>query len=95
MSSAFTADSIRLQREHQDDRIREEQYLDGATDAAFGRLAQFADEAYLAGYVAKLKELPRDATGYILHHSPDQHFAFGYLDGVGNAIDGESNHDEF
>ncbi len=91
MTSSYIADSIRAEREERDNKIREERYLDGATDAAFGRLPELSDEDYLAGYVAKLKELPKDPTGRIIHHSPRQSFAFGYMDGVGHSIDGESN----
>jgi len=52
----------------------------GATDAAFGTLPQYANDAYLAGYCTKLKELPRDESGKLSHYKPTQHFAFGYVD---------------
>lgn len=94
MTYESTADCIRAEQEDKADKAREDLYLDGSTDAAFGRLPEFADETYLAGYIAKLKELPQDAAGRIRYDSPRKHFAFGYMDGVGNAIDGESN-DEF
>jgi hypothetical protein len=58
---AFT-DSIQTEMAQQADAAYEERYLDGSTDAAFGRLPEYAHEAYLAGYVAKLKELPKDPT---------------------------------
>jgi hypothetical protein len=54
----------------------------GATDAAFGRLPQFANEPYLEGYIKKIRELPTDANGAIIHHnpSPTRQFAWGYVD---------------
>ncbi len=52
----------------------------GATDAAFGTLPQYANDAYLAGYCTKLKELPKDESGKLIHHKPTRHFAFGYVD---------------
>lgn len=58
-------------------------YLDGAADAAFGRLPEYADPVYLEGYCNKLKELPKDPeTGKIQHYSPHRHFTFGYIDGA-------------
>lgn len=73
--------------------IDETYYTDGANDAAFGRLPVYAHEAYLEGYVAQLKKQPRDESGKIQHYSPRQHFAFGWMDGVGDYTDGESNYD--
>jgi hypothetical protein len=63
----------------------------GATDAAFGRLPQFANEPYLEGYVAKIRELPTDDDGCIIHHnpSPTRQFAWGYVDNP------EPSRDEF
>jgi hypothetical protein len=52
----------------------------GALDAAFGRLPQFANDPYLEGYFAKIRELPTDADGCIIHHRPTQHFSWGYVD---------------
>ena len=52
----------------------------GATDTAFGALPQYANEAYLGGYCIKLKELPTDEAGRLVHYSPRKHFAFGYVD---------------
>jgi hypothetical protein len=91
VTPAFIVDSIRAERDRQADNIRAERHLDGATDAALGRLPEFVDEDYLAGYVGKLKELPRDGEGRIVHYSPNQHFAYGFIDGIGNHTDGESN----
>ncbi|MGB3491478.1 MAG: hypothetical protein WBA57_02035 [Elainellaceae cyanobacterium] len=73
-------DSIQAEMAEQADAAREEFYLDGATDAAFGQLPEYAHDAYLAGYVAKLKELPTDANGRLIHYAPQQHFALGYMD---------------
>jgi hypothetical protein len=64
----------------QQDRTALDRYADGATDAGFGQPPQFADDDYLAGYIATIKHLPRDAEGKILHSSPRQHFAFGLVD---------------
>jgi len=82
-------DSIQAEMAAQADAAREEFYLDGATDAAFGRLPEYAHEAYLAGYVAKLKELPTDTTGRLIHYAPQQHFAFGYIDTPDSCTDYE------
>jgi hypothetical protein len=71
-----------LHQEHiqQQDQAALERYADGSTDAGFGQLPQFADDDYLAGYIATIQRLPRDAEGRILHYSPRQHFAFGLVD---------------
>lgn len=68
-------------------------YTKGEDDAAFGRLPVYAHAAYLEGYVAQLKKQPTDAEGRIQHYSPRQHFAFGWMDGVGDRTDGESNYE--
>jgi hypothetical protein len=65
----------------------EARYASGLDDAAFGRRPEYADDAYLAGYVAQLKQLPTHENGRIRHYSPHQHFAFGFMDGS----DGESD----
>jgi hypothetical protein len=72
-------DTDQRQIEHQDPTALD-RYADGATDAGFGQPPQFADEDYLAGYLATIKHLPRDAEGKILYSSPRQHFAFGLVD---------------
>jgi hypothetical protein len=79
----FEIAQVDQERIEQQDQIAQQRRLDGAADAAFGRLPEWSDDDYLAGYVAKLKELPRNADGTIQHHSPHQHFAFGYIDGEG------------
>lgn len=61
----------------------------GGIDAAFGRLPQFANEPYLEGYIRKIRELPTDADGCIIHHMPTQQFAWGYVDNP------EPSRDEF
>lgn len=76
----FEAKFVDQERIEQSDAAYEERYLEGNTDAAFGRLPEFADEAYLSGYVAKLKELPKDPTGRLIHYSPRQQFAWGRMD---------------
>lgn len=91
MTPSFTVDSIEFDRDRQADNIRAERHFAGATDAALGRLPEYADDDYLTGYVNKLKELPINDRGRIVHHSPNQHFAYGYTDGIGRCINGESN----
>lgn len=83
---SFQADNLAAARDSRDEAIKADLYtslyLDGATDAAFGQLPQYADPVYLEGYCNKLKELPKDPeTGKIQHYSPRQHFAFGHIDG--------------
>jgi hypothetical protein len=83
----FINDCLAESRDARDEGIKEElyhsRYLDGATDAAFGQLPQYADPVYLEGYCNKLKELPTDSeTGKIQHYSPRLQFAFGFIDGA-------------
>ncbi|MEM0980740.1 MAG: hypothetical protein AAGH78_10750 [Cyanobacteria bacterium P01_H01_bin.58] len=52
----------------------------GESDATLGRLPEYANDAYLAGYTAKLKQLPADGKGRIIHYQPEQHFAWGLMD---------------
>ncbi len=81
---SFITDCLAEERDQRDEATREalyeSSYLDGSNDAAFGRLPEYTDDAYLEGYVAALKKLPRKADGRIHHYSPRQHFAFGYID---------------
>jgi hypothetical protein len=79
VTSAFI-DSIQVEMAQQADAAYSDRYLEGSTDAAFGHLPEYADDAYLAGYIAKLKELPKGDDGHIQHYSPRQHFAFGRMD---------------
>jgi len=79
----FEIAQVDQERIKQQDQIAQQRRLDGAADAAFGRLPEWSDDDYLAGYVAKLKELPRNTDGKIQHYSPRQHFAFGHIDGDG------------
>ncbi|MBW4474747.1 MAG: hypothetical protein KME45_30865 [Stenomitos rutilans HA7619-LM2] len=69
-----------VNRDRQQDQAAQDLYLNGCTDADFGRLPQYADTAYLDGYVATLKSLPTDDAGRIRHYSHRQHFAYGYVD---------------
>lgn len=50
----------------------------GATDAAFGDLPQYANEAYLSGYVAQIKDLPRDEAGKVQHRPQHFYWTDGY-----------------
>ncbi|MEI2578644.1 hypothetical protein [Scytonema sp. PRP1] len=83
---AFIDDCLAAERDEQQDIIRQEHYerfLDGKTDAAFGRMPEYKDQAYLEGYLAGVKELPADPeTKRIQHYSPHQYFAFGHIDGA-------------
>jgi hypothetical protein len=84
---SFIDDCLAAARDTRDEQIKADLYsslyFDGATDAAFGRLPEYADPVYLEGYCNKLKELPKDSeTGRIQHCSPRQHFAFGHIDGA-------------
>lgn len=76
----YEIDQLNQERCEQQDRAALERYADGSTDAGFGQLPQFADPDYLAGYIATIQRLPRDAQGKIIHSSPHQHFAFGLID---------------
>ena len=82
---AFIDDCLADERDERDGRIREalyENFLEGKTDAAFGRMPEYNDELYLEGYIAGIKELPVDSeTKKIQHYSPRQQFAFGWVDG--------------
>ncbi|MDX2098879.1 MAG: hypothetical protein SFW36_13975 [Leptolyngbyaceae cyanobacterium bins.59] len=81
---AFIHDRLAEERDEREDRIRAELYdhfLEGKTDAAFGRMPEHNDPTYLEGYVAGIKELPTDATtGKIQRSTPQQHFAMGFVD---------------
>lgn len=68
------------QRIEQSEAIRNERFLDGSSDAAFGQLPRFTEPDYLAGYTAKLKELPTNADGSIRYRAPGSGFAFGWVD---------------
>ncbi len=81
---AFIDDCLAQERDEREELIRQELYdrfLEGKTDAAFGRLPEYNDPTYLEGYLAGIKELPADsATGKIQHYTSSQHFAFGFVD---------------
>jgi hypothetical protein len=83
---AFIDDCLAAERDEREDRIRQELYdrfLEGKTDAAFGRMPEYNDMTYLEGYVAGVKELPTDPkTQRIQHYSPCNQFALGYIDGA-------------
>ncbi|MDX2244942.1 MAG: hypothetical protein NW224_30065 [Leptolyngbyaceae cyanobacterium bins.302] len=81
---AFIDDCLAEERDEREERIRQELYdrfLDGKTDATFGRMPEYNDPTYLEGYVAGIKELPADpTTRKVQHYTPCQHFAFGFVD---------------
>jgi len=70
---SFQTDYLAAQRDTQDEQVRQavydDRYLDGSVDAAFGQLPQIADQVYLEGYIAKLKQLPKDRNGRIQYGS--------------------------
>ena len=82
---AFIDDCLANERDEHDARVKDalyEQFLEGKTDAAFGKMPEYNDETYLEGYIAGIKELPADPeTKKIQHYSPQKHFAFGWIDG--------------
>jgi len=55
------------EQKEQQDAIAEEWRLEGKTDAAFGYLPKFKNEAYLAGYLEGVRTLPCDSSGEILY----------------------------
>lgn len=81
---AFIDDCLAQQRDEREDSVRQvayDSYVEGKTDAAFGRMPEYNDPAYLEGYVAGIKELPTDpVTRKIQHSTPRQHFAMGFVD---------------
>jgi hypothetical protein len=82
---AFIDDCLANERDERDARIKDvlyEQFPEGKTDAAFGRMLEYNDETYLEAYIAEIKEPPADPeTKKIQHYSPRKHFAFGWVDG--------------
>jgi hypothetical protein len=94
---ALLVEMLADERDVQNDAARlstyQTRFIDGENDAAFGRLPEYADAGYLEGYVGRLKQLPQDSQGRLVHYSPRQHFAFGYIDGIGDRSDGESNYE--
>jgi hypothetical protein len=78
--AAERAAGLRERRDEEQSAIAAEWYDEGRDDASGGRLARWADEAYLSGYVAGLKELPKNPDGTLKHYTPRKHFAFGFMD---------------
>jgi hypothetical protein len=94
---AFVDECLAVERDTQDELARlsnyQTWYIDGENDARFGRMPEYAHDAYLEGYVAQLKQLPINEQGRLIHYHPSQHFAFGWIDGIGDRPDGESNYE--
>jgi hypothetical protein len=94
---AFVHECLAVERDTQEELARSSNYqtwyIDGENDARFGRMPEYAHDAYLEGYVAQLKQLPTNEQGRLIHYHPSQHFAFGYIDGIGDRADGESNYE--
>jgi len=55
-------------------------YLDGSTDAGFSQLPRYKDTAYLMGWLDTVRRLPTDESGEIIYSSPQQQFAYGWVD---------------
>jgi hypothetical protein len=87
----FEGHAVDQERCEQQQTAAEACYIDGISDANRGILPQSVDSVYLEGYMAQTQKLPHDKSGRIMRKAPTQHFAFGYMDGVGNAINGEDN----
>lgn len=97
---AFIDDCFAEGRNEREERIRQERYdrfLEGKTDAAFGRVPEYNDPAYLEGYVAGVKELPADPdTKKIQQYTPPRSFAFGFVDSPDPCFyQSQSRSDEF
>ncbi len=84
MMTPYEIECERERRDQEQGQIAAEWYQEGQNDAAFGRRPHWSDEAYLEGYMAKLKQLPKNPNGSIKHYSPRQHFAFGFMDSPDN-----------
>lgn len=67
----FDYDPSVLMQDHYErqDRIRVAWYDTGLNDALMGELPVWRDDAYLAGYVAGLKQRPCDPSGRILYQN--------------------------
>jgi hypothetical protein len=76
----YEIDCERERRDQEQGEIASEWYLNGQTDASFGDLPRWTNQAYLAGYVAKLHELPRNEDGTIQYFNYGRNFAFGFVD---------------
>jgi hypothetical protein len=61
----FEADFVDQKRIEQTEAARCEWETLGATDAAFGELPQYPNDAYLVGYVRATQELPLNPDGTI------------------------------
>lgn len=81
---AFIDDCLAQERDEREERIRQnlyDRFLEGKTDAAFGRMPKYNESVYLDGYLAGLKELPIDPkTQKIQRHNSNQPFAYGFVD---------------
>lgn len=66
-------------------------YLDGVADGAHGDKPSRNEEAYVLGYAEGIRRTRNQGIGRIQWRRPTDHFAFGYLDGIGNGTDGERN----
>ena len=77
------------------DKIAQDLFLNGETDAASGISPRITDQAYLDGYLNRLRalivEMLETGRRLQIRWADPPAFAFGYMDGPGDCIDGESN----
>lgn len=66
----YEAYAIDQERCEQQQRLDEAMYCEGAEDAASAQLPQYADSAYLNGYVNRLQQLPTRSDGRICYDLP-------------------------
>jgi hypothetical protein len=89
----FELDCIRAESEVKTDAVCQDLYLDGLTDGAMGTKPQRNEEPYVLGYAEGIRRTRGQEVGEIRWSSPYQKFAFGFVDGIGNGTDGESNYE--
>lgn len=82
----FEADQVNQAQVEQQEAIRVEWESEGATDAAFGVLPRYVNEAYLAGYVRATKELPINTDGTIDRQTRSM-FEYGHRDDLLRGVD--------
>ena len=75
---AYLSDQERIE---QADDARMERRTNGATDATFQRLPEYADEDYLAGYIEQLQTFATGPNGRVIYPQLPSHGAFGRIDG--------------
>lgn len=87
----FELDWIKAESETKTDIVCPDFYCNGLTDGAMGAKPQRNEEAYILGYAEGIRRTRNHGIGEIRWSSPYQKFAFGFVDSIGNCIDGENN----